>query len=344
MGTRFSKGLIMEEYDELESKIKILSETIWESRINASLIKDWLDNFNAKNRSTREKEVLHALHLLSHFMYFGDMQIREMLKAVYRDLICYPIIYRIRKENNDTTNEDMIRDKLNEQIRKTRFLGVGNPSESGCHLLYYFRQENRLDKDLFINSIEIFDDYTTSEVRFADPNVQRYIFIDDFCSSGSQAIGYTKKLVENIKAQSIKAGVDISIEYFVLFGCRKGLSEVLDQVGFNRVDTIFELDRSYECFSEKAYCFVKTPDYIDRDFSEKMAFNYGSQLISNYPFGFNKYDPNEDPPEDKYSGCQYLLGFHHNTPDNTLPIIWNLGTDSYTWKPIFRRYYKFKCM
>ena len=37
-----------------------------------------------------------------------------------------------------------------------------------------------------------------------------------------------------------------------------------------------------------------------------------------------------------YNDCQMLLGFHHNTPNNTLPIFWR----EKNWTPIFKRYAK----
>ena len=36
---------------------------------------------------------------------------------------------------------------------------------------------------------------------------------------------------------------------------------------------------------------------------------------------------------------QLLIGFHHNVPDNTLPILW-FDSPNADWRPIFRRYPK----
>jgi len=41
-----------------------------------------------------------------------------------------------------------------------------------------------------------------------------------------------------------------------------------------------------------------------------------------------------------FDDSQLLIGFHHNTPDNTLPIIWFDEPGQASWKPIFRRYPK----
>ena len=35
-----------------------------------------------------------------------------------------------------------------------------------------------------------------------------------------------------------------------------------------------------------------------------------------------------------------LIGFAHNIPNNTLPIIWGEGTSAAPWHALFRRYEK----
>jgi hypothetical protein len=66
---------------------------------------------------------------------------------------------------------------------------------------------------------------------------------------------------------------------------------------------------------------------IDRAEVEAMCRRYGDRLVSTYPLGFGD--------------CQLLIGFHHNTPDNSLPIIWFVEPDGLPWTPIFKRYSKY---
>ncbi len=76
-------------------------------------------------------------------------------------------------------------DKIDEyyikELNKTRFLGVGNPSESGVHLLYYFRQENCLSEKCFINAYDIFNSDYSRGLELCDPTINHYVFVDDFC-------------------------------------------------------------------------------------------------------------------------------------------------------------------
>lgn len=159
--------------DELIAKIKILRDTVWDRKPSRTDIDNWLDNFSY-NTVDIKNEQLHALYLLSQFMYFSNREMRELLKSLYRDLFRYPIIQEIRKSNSDTNDFAFIDEKYQEELKRTRFLGVGNPSESGSHLLYYFRQENSLPKDLFVNSHEIFTAIGTgTELKLSDPKITR---------------------------------------------------------------------------------------------------------------------------------------------------------------------------
>ena len=131
-------------YDRLLNKVITYYATIWRDRRSNRIYEEWLSNF--KDASTEEKEKLHALFLLSKFMYFGNIELRELLKCVFRDLFKYPIVAEIRQNNGNSKDVVLIDKMFKEELSKTRFLGVGNPSESGVHLLYYFRQENNLEK------------------------------------------------------------------------------------------------------------------------------------------------------------------------------------------------------
>ena len=314
---------MMEDYtEELISKIKTLIETVWERRITEASLNRWLENFCGRSLS-EEDERLSALFLLSQFMYFGNREMRELLKALYRDLYRYPIISGIRKDNANTTDMPLLSKKFDDELKKTKFLGVGNPSESGTHLLYYFRQENSLPKTLFIHTHHIFKRYGGTKVSLRFPEIKRYIFIDDLCGSGTQAIEYSQDIIEDLK----KIDRDVHVAYYVLFAVKKGLEEVRAKTQFDSVEAIYELDETYECFNENSRYFVNPPKPVDIYPVKNMCNKYGELLWKNCPLG--------------YKNGQLLLGFYHNIPDNTLPIIWSDSQRDLTkWFPIFRRYPK----
>ncbi|MBF0591065.1 MAG: hypothetical protein HQL02_03145 [Nitrospirae bacterium] len=243
----------------------------------------------------------------------------------------YPIIEKIRKKHNDTTDINLINKEFSEELKHTRFLGMGNPPESGVFLLYYFRQENKLSRELFIHSHQIFSQSGGNNGAILRENdVKRYIYIDDLCGSGTQAIDYSEDILENIK----KLNPEVEVDYYVLFSTTKGLNNVRDYKKFNRVECIFELDDSYKCLENDSRYFANIDANIDaskgvcRDFARRMCKEYGKMLSPKYPLG--------------YGDCQLLMAFNYNTPDNSLPIFWYDGEyhNNVRWIPVFKRYDK----
>lgn len=309
--------------DSIYKKIKTLNETIWERRATRRPhIEQWLGNFKGELYD-KKIEQKYALFMLSNFMYFGIREIRELIKALYRDKFKYPIVSKIRKLNNDTTDLEILNESFREELTMTRFLGVGNPSESGTHLLYYFRQENFLHKKLFINTHDIFTRTPNKDKHktIKDPDIKRYVFIDDFCGSGTQAKEYSKEIVEEIKELSPKA----EVHYLVLFSTEAGLQDISKHTMFDDVSCVFSLDDSYKCFGPESRTFANQTNK-DRDTARDIAKHYGRKLWRPCPLG--------------YKDGQFLIGFFHNTPDNTLPIIWHESTDGHPWQPILKRYHK----
>ena len=86
----------------------------------------------------------------------GSVKFEHFSSHSLGDLFRAPLVHAIRRANNDIKDITFLDVEFCKELACTRFLGVGNPSESGHHLLYYFRQENSLPKAAFINSHEIF--------------------------------------------------------------------------------------------------------------------------------------------------------------------------------------------
>lgn len=302
-------------YDSLDEKIKILHETAWHDKWQSQgdQYHLWLENF-------KYEEKIHAMFLLSKFMYFDNETIRELMQRVYEDLFRRPIIYQIRKDKGNTKDEAVIEDDFKKKLKQTRFLSIGNPSESSAHLLYFFRQENRLERDLFINAHQLYTHTNEGELLIAKTvvdNIDRIIVLDDFCGSGSQATTFDGEFVVNLK----KDKPEIEIDYFSLFAIEKGLNKV-KHLHYNRAEAIFVLDDTYKCFSKDSRFFdVKEADIKNN--CRALCNKYGRKLDPKNPLG--------------YKNGQMLLSFHHNTPNNSLPIFWS---EKKSWNPIFKRFVK----
>ncbi|MCX2584797.1 hypothetical protein [Pedobacter sp. MR22-3] len=319
--------------EELHKKIKILNETTWESKVKKPKIIKWLDNFKT------QEEKSHALFLLSNFMYFGNIQIRQLLISLYRDLFKYPAVEKIRLGNDNTTDISFINEQFVIAQKKTRFIGLGNASESGAHLLYWFRQENGLSVDLFPDSSGIFNFESGETLTLKEMDVDHYVLFDDFCGSGRQACTYSDEIVTKIKA----INPNIRVSCLMLFATKKGKERVVKKSKFDFVDAVVELDDSFKCFDSNSRYFQNCPDHIDKEFMKKICMEYCEPLVRSVwvkeGFEGEKLEKMVQGTTLGFGDCQLLIGFYHNTPNNTLPIIWYDEKEE-TWFPIFKRFNK----
>lgn len=319
------------DFDELQNslwnRIQILNSTIWEDRALKSKVTAWLDNF-------LDEEKLMALYLLSEFMYFGDSQMRILLKTLFRDLFKYPLIKEIRKSEGDTLDRAIIESRFDDELIKTRFIGIGNPSESGAHLLYFFRQENNLSKKNFIHTYEINDPENL--------NINRLVFLDDFCGSGNQVC--SDKGLNEFISYIKTTRPNIELNYLMLVGTELGIENIERANIFNTVNAVMRLDKSFKVFETDSRYFKDSNLPWKLNDVKSFAQIYGYRLTEkwcakNGAVGIPQIHSCATANSLGFSDCQLLLGFHHNTPDNTLPIMWYDEKD-YPWTPIFKRYNK----
>lgn len=311
--------------EDLENTIQILGRHAWDGEVHWPQILQWLDNFQGEVVD-KKVEQLYALYALSRYMYFGRRLVREMLRSLYRDHFEAPLKQKIRRANGNTKDFDLIQRLYNDELFSTRFLGIGNPAESGAHLLYYFRQINQLPKDLFADLSTAFEPQVRNgaTVGYAprNANIKRYVFFDDLVGSGTQADEYLGDCLPSIKAESQNA----EISYMCLFGTKTGMDKVNGSALFDgRAMCLFFLDESYKAFENQSRHFKGAPDWFNLATMRSIASHYGAKLWKAWPLG--------------YKSGQLLLSFSHNTPDNAPPIFWDEGANS-PWSPVFLRYGK----
>lgn len=313
-------------WEMLRARITVLNERVWENRNQWPQVEAWLANFDGRAGFDPEVEQLHALFLLSQFLFIGSAETRVLLQSVYRDLFLIPLIQEVRGSLGGCRDPHVVETAIKKALAKTRFLGVGNPSESGVHLLYFFRQENRLSKSLFLDSAAVFTstlgESGTINRALANPDIERYIFVDDVCGSGKTAAKYSAGIVTELLALKPNA----KLSYLAMFATREGIERVRSTKFGAGSAAVFELDDSYRCLSAGARILLDAPPHIDAATLKKVAMSYGALLRPGYPGGWGKN--------------QLLLGFQHNTPNNTLPIMWAEGDASRPWTPAFKRYAK----
>lgn len=312
--------------ESLLKKIMVLNEHVWEQRASLPRVESWLRNFDGKTESV-EVEQLHALYWLAQFMYFGTREIRVLVRALYRDLFLRPVILETRKKLGVNVSDVDLARGVSDELDKTRFFGVGNPSESGAHILYYFRQENMLQKQHFMDAVQIFSRGASGERKLRKPEVERYVFLDDICGSGDTAVDYSGVVLDDLLALNPSA----SVSYYCIFATSGGMKRVREESRFgNSCGAVYELDDSYRCLSPKSRYFSGTlMEGIDPNVACRMARHYGNLLHPDYAAGWRD--------------SQMLMGFHHNIPDNTLAMMWWDGAWNKAgpaWTPMFKRYPK----
>ena len=140
--------------------------------------------------------------------------------------------------------------------------------------------------------------------KIRDPSIDYYVFIDDLCGSGTQAEQYARKILRPLK----RIKPDAKAYYFPLVATEIGLNEVRKLNWFDEVAAVVELDDSFKCFSDTSRIYKNEQLPFDRIKARSIAARYGSALWQTNPLGWKE--------------GQLLLGFEHNTPDNTLPIMW----------------------
>ena len=306
--------------------LRTLVAHAWDQEITWGQISAWAENFSGET-AVQSIEREHALTALSRFIYFGKRLVREMLRSLYRDHFEAPTIQRIRRNARGTRDTNLLRIAFEHELGATRFVGVGNPSESGAHLLYYFRQINHLSKELFVDLGGAFAvdgvSNRASPLRPVDPSATRYIFFDDLVGSAEQSKDYLAERLKRIR----KHDPSLDLRFMSLFATSKGLG-TLNAPGLfdGKATCLFELDDTYKAFHADQRYF---PSSLEPEFDvavfKTMAAHYGSRLKPKHPLG--------------HKDGQLMIGFTHNTPDNTLPIYWNEGT-SVPWTPAFVRYDK----
>ncbi|MDE2933837.1 MAG: hypothetical protein OXS47_08210 [Chloroflexota bacterium] len=312
--------------DDVESllleKVKVLNQLLWEGQATRPAVDQWLQNFDGTYTSSRT-ERLHALYLLSKFLYFGRAEIRELLKAMFRDLVRQPLTAQAREALADRSNFKRVHQAFLQELNATRFLGLGNPSESAAYILYNFRTTNRLPIEFFPNFYELFSKaLNSSDNEWVDTGVRRIIFIDDFCGTGGQAVDLSAKYLPVISQAALNSGVSVETWYLTILGTSSGLDRVRANTDFSYVDSVSELDDSYRSFGPGAQIFSSPPTGVTGSEAEGIATHYGGKLAPAHPLG--------------YENSQLLVGFHHNVPDNSLPIFW-FDEPEPLWSPIFPR-------
>lgn len=184
-------------------------------------------------------------------------------------------------------------------LQHTKFFPMkGHGATSGAMLQYSFRHVNKLDSSIFLEDLNNIPD-----------EVHEIVFIDDILGSGKESEDYWNDVISKIQRK------DLTLYYIPYLGMKKGIERIISKTKL-KIMPVIEISDMHQAFSENSIYFKNTDlKSTCCTISEK----YGKTLFPPGPLG--------------YGNTQLLVGFQHNVPDNTLPIIWQ----SVGWTPIFKR-------
>ena len=268
---------------ELSAKVMTLSELLWENRINQPLLKRWLANFTGVIRA-EEVEQAHALYLLSRFLYFGDVEIRFLLRSLFDDLVRQPLSMDVRAQLGMSVDEVLLHHAFMGELHRTRFCGIGGISKSGPHMMYPFRQENDIPEELCCSLAElVVGDPGQNGCYWADESVHRVVMLDDFCATGEQAIRFLADLVPQMRELAGEKGVALTVWYFPLVATTRGLTALRDSGLFNRVEAVASLDDTYRLFDDGSQFYLGVEAELQKADGEAIVRGYGQRIDAASP-------------------------------------------------------------
>lgn len=195
---------------------------------------------------------------------------------------------------------------LGNRHAEAAFFGIDqSPASSGNHFLYPLLQELRLRPEHARSQKEI-PALLAREIPL--------VFVDDVVGSGNQAIRYSKSILGSKNHNAI---------YGCLYALDSGIRRIEEAGHFGKVLTATRLTEKDCAFTPVSRLRV---DEESREIIKSIAKRYGDRIYPAGPLG--------------YDGAGLLIAFPHNTPNNTLPIIWG-GVESEStaddWEPLIPR-------
>lgn len=291
----------LEMTNVVEEIIKI-SNISWDHPLSYEGINNWLSNFDGSALGSEKAEKNLALWLLSGFIHFSLDDVRGYCQCLFSEFIHTKLTeYKKAHLFQELTLDQQVEHILDSSV----FLSLGNDSESGSNILYYFRQINKLDKKVFEKDLK--------------EKYENLVFVDDVTISGIQALTYIPRISGSISADKM---------YFLTF---LASDTAIDELSYLNVQVLYgnRLTDRERCFSGNSYVFSSESKQAYLLIAKKMCEYYGNIItqghpeVDGFPLGVDE--------------AQGLFCFFYNTPDNTLPVFW---CSENNWKPIFKRFEK----
>lgn len=284
------------------------NQSCWKKFDNSGPILSWLHNFS------NEREIYFALVLADNIMYYTSDQIKSLWKLILMNRLKLFFLNGIFPDKMPTEIETWFPEYLR---KKCVFVGFGRAGKSGAAMPYSFDKSHNIRNLVYMGLFEFL--CRSQELG----NLERVLLLDDFVGSGNQARGqwYGKIAIDKENKRSLddvsKSNSHLQFVYLALVGCKEGKKKI-EKTTPMKVILGEELDKKFKCFSDVSIIY-KDPN--ERREAKGIMEKKGRMLYE-YPLG--------------YDNMQLAIAFCHNTPDNSLPVIWKRLPDG-GWFPLFER-------
>lgn len=301
--------LLDERMKRIFSNIMEKEHHYWKKFGTPEDIFKWLNNFLNKN------EIYLALILADKILYYNKNEMRYLWRLILTNRVKRYLFDDIFGEGYSGTPEDINNQFIDFIKNKCIFIGFGKISKSGPHMIYLFQQAV---SDLIRKQDICFKEYSNFLSSDMDLRDKKVIFLlDDFIGTGNQAVKEWKKKI--VVSNNYKNNRHIRYLYTALTGFSSGVKNIETNTDMKVIMGTQPMDDSFRCFNDSSLIYENAEE---RKEAEKIMEKAGRMLYE-YPLG--------------YENDQAAVAFDHNTPNNSLPVIWKKMTDG-SWYPLFERF------
>jgi len=134
------------DFEKLYKEIIKLNAIAWDGDLSITQIDSWLNNFTGEFLNDEQAERALAINLLLNFTYYTKDEVKHFCKVVF-DMYIHAKMDEYNRNPKFKNYSDA--QKEANIVKNTKFVSLGNPSESGSFILYWFRKVNDLPKSVF---------------------------------------------------------------------------------------------------------------------------------------------------------------------------------------------------
>lgn len=291
----------------------------------------WMRQFDNKE----DRELAYRM-IKEQLIFISEEEMRQLIACVFPIIMNRYLLDKTKRfcDENDILKQEDRREICKFYTRCSLFLGLSD----GAHMDYFRRQNKELSNEQVFIHYD-YSDEKAKEMKEAlkkdaiikhitkkygmtfSPSFSSYFLIDDFTGSGKSYIrkegdkwhGKIKHFLNNIDKEQ---NYDLHIIIYI------ATQEALDLIKKHVQE--YTADKENICITVDTLQKVNSIDWNDN-----------KQLLDLLRRNYKEYKTKENSYEDKHfsvgNGKEPYLGFadcslplvlYHNTPNNTLPIIW----------------------